>query len=96
VKYETNICTEYDNVWLLLMHPMHYGKVSTVNDQDIGTKFLPISLDDDEHQRPNSRTKTRQKSYEFSSLLFKVTSTALPLDFYFFKLTQPLTVSTVR
>jgi hypothetical protein len=28
-----------------------------------------------------------------SSLLFTVTSTALPWDFYFFKLTQPLTVS---
>jgi hypothetical protein len=26
-------------------------------------------------------------------LVFKVTSTALPCDFYFFKLTQPLTVS---
>ncbi len=33
---------------------------------------------------------------EFSSLLFMVTSTALPWDFYFFKLTQPLTVSTVQ
>jgi hypothetical protein len=30
---------------------------------------------------------------EFSSLLFTVTSTALPWDFYFFKRTQPLTVS---
>jgi hypothetical protein len=29
-------------------------------------------------------------------LLFRVTSTALPWDFYFFKLTQPLTVSTVQ
>jgi hypothetical protein len=33
---------------------------------------------------------------EFSSLLFKVTSTALPWDSYFFKLTQPLTVFTVQ
>ncbi len=40
--------------------------------------------------RPNSWTKFRQKSSEFSSLLFKVTSTALPWDFYFFKLMQPL------
>ncbi len=30
------------------------------------------------------------------SLLFTVTSTALPWDFFFFKLTQPLTVSTVQ
>ncbi len=30
---------------------------------------------------------------ELSSLLFTVTSTALPRDFYFFKLMQPLTVS---
>jgi hypothetical protein len=29
---------------------------------------------------------------EFSSLLFTVTSTALPRDFHFFQLTQPLTV----
>ncbi len=43
--------------------------------------------------RPNSWTKSRQK---FSSLLFTVTSTALPWDFYFFKLTQPLPVSTVH
>jgi hypothetical protein len=35
--------------------------------------------------------KSRQKSEEFSSLLFTVTSTTLPRDFYFFKLTQPLT-----
>jgi len=45
------------------------------------------------HPMPNSWTKSRQKSSEFSSLLFTVTSTALPWDFYFFKLTQPLTVS---
>ncbi len=43
--------------------------------------------------RPNSWTKSRQKSWEFFSLLFTVTSTALPWDLYFFKLTQPLTVS---
>jgi hypothetical protein len=43
--------------------------------------------------RPKSWTKSKQK---FSSLLFTVTSTALPWDFYFFKLTQPLTVSTVH
>ena len=47
-------------------------------------------------QRHNSLTKSIQKSSEFSSLLFKVTSTALPWDLYFFKLTQPLTVSTVQ
>ncbi len=29
-------------------------------------------------------------------MLFKVTSTALPWDLYFFKLTQPLTVSRVQ
>jgi hypothetical protein len=45
--------------------------------------------------RPNSWTNFR-KSEEFSSLLFKVTFTALPSDFYFFKLKQPLTVSTVH
>jgi hypothetical protein len=33
------------------------------------------------------------KSSKFSSLFFRVTSTALPRDFYFFKLTHPLTVS---
>jgi hypothetical protein len=36
------------------------------------------------------------KPSEFSSLLFTVASTALPWDFYFFKLTQPLTFSTVQ
>ncbi len=41
--------------------------------------------------RPNSWTKYRQKSSEFSSLLLTVPSTALPWDFYFFKLMQPLT-----
>ncbi len=35
-------------------------------------------------QRPNSGTKSRQKSWEFSSFLFTVTC----LDFYFFKLTR--------
>jgi hypothetical protein len=35
----------------------------------------------------------KQKSYEFSSLLFTVTNTALPSGFYFFKLTQPVTAS---
>jgi hypothetical protein len=44
-------------------------------------------------QRPNSWTKASQKCIEFSSLLFTVTSTALPWDFSFFKLAQPLTVS---
>ncbi len=37
--------------------------------------------------------KIQTKSKEFSSLLFTVTSTALPWDLYFFKLPQPLTVS---
>jgi|688.fasta_scaffold142034_1 hypothetical protein len=46
-------------------------------------------------QRPNSWTKSKQKSKEFSSLLFTVTFTALPWDFYFFKLSQPLNVSLV-
>ncbi len=45
------------------------------------------------HQRPSSGKKSTQKSYQFSSLLFTVISTALPGDFYFFKLTQPLTFS---
>ncbi len=44
-------------------------------------------------QRPNSWAKSRQKSWKFSSLLFTVNSTALSWVFYFFKLTQPLTVS---
>jgi hypothetical protein len=44
-------------------------------------------------QRPNSWTRSGQK---FSSLLFTVTSAALPWDLYFFKLTQPLTVFTVQ
>ncbi len=38
--------------------------------------------------RPNVWTKSWQKPSEFFSLLFKVTSTALPWDFYFFKLTH--------
>jgi hypothetical protein len=33
---------------------------------------------------------------EFCSLLFTVNSTAVPLDLYFFKLTQPLKVFTVH
>ncbi len=37
-----------------------------------------------------------KKSSEFFSLLFTVTSTYLPWDLYFFKLTQPLTFSTVQ
>ncbi len=45
--------------------------------------------------RPNSETKSRQKSQEFSSLLFTFNSTGFPWDLYFYKLTQPLTVSTV-
>jgi hypothetical protein len=44
-------------------------------------------------QRPNSWAKSRQNSSEFSCLLFTVTSTALPWDFYFFKLTQPIMYS---
>ncbi len=48
------------------------------------------------HLRPNSWTKSRQKSSEFSSLKFTATSTALPWDFYFFKLTQPLTIFTIQ
>ncbi len=48
------------------------------------------------NQRPNSWTKSRQKYQEFSSLLFTVTYPALPWDFHVFKLTQPLTVSTVN
>ncbi len=46
--------------------------------------------------RPNSWTKSRQKPLEFSSLLFTVPSTAFPWDLYFFKLMQPLIVSTVH
>ncbi len=46
-------------------------------------------------QRPNSWRKSIQKSLEFSSLLFTVTS-ALPWDFYFFKLTQSHTISRVQ
>jgi hypothetical protein len=46
--------------------------------------------------RPNFWTKSRQNSSEFSSLLYMYSHlytlpTALPWDFYFFKLTQPLT-----
>ncbi len=36
-------------------------------------------------QRPNSWTKSRQKSREVSFILFTVTSTTLPWDFYSFK-----------
>ncbi len=43
--------------------------------------------------RPNSWTKYGQKSSEFSSLLFTVTSTTLHWDFYFLKLIQLPTVS---
>ncbi len=38
----------------------------------------------------NSWTKSRQKSEEFSFLLFTINSTALPCDFYHFNLSQPL------
>jgi hypothetical protein len=37
-----------------------------------------------------------EKTQQFSSSLFTVTSTALPWDLYFFKLMQPLIVSTVQ
>ncbi len=48
-------------------------------------------------QRLNSWTKSRQKSSEFSFLLFTVASTtALPWDFYFFKLALSLTISEVQ
>jgi hypothetical protein len=47
-------------------------------------------------QRLNFWPKTLQKSYGFSSLLFTVTSIALPRDFCFFKLMQPLSVSRVQ
>jgi hypothetical protein len=43
--------------------------------------------------RPNSWTKSRQESQEFSSLLF---TSHLYLHFYLFKFTQPLTVLTVQ
>jgi hypothetical protein len=45
---------------------------------------------------PEVLDEIQTKSYEFSSLLFTVTSSALPWDYYFFKLTQPLTASTVQ
>ncbi len=47
-------------------------------------------------QRPNSWTNPRQKSWEYSSLLFTVTSPDMPWYLYFFKLTQPLTVFTIQ
>jgi hypothetical protein len=37
--------------------------------------------------------KIQTKVLEFSSLLFRVTSTVLPSEFHFFNFTQPLTVS---
>ncbi len=43
--------------------------------------------------RPNSWTKSRQKSPEFSSLLFTVISTALPWYFYFFNSRNLLCIS---
>ncbi len=47
-------------------------------------------------QRPNSWTNI-DKSLKIFPMLFTVTSTAaLPWDLYVFKLTQPLTVSTVQ
>ncbi len=64
-----------------------------------GFRFRIWSLQKDPEKRIlrlNSWTKYRQKSEEFSSLLFPVTSTALPWELYFFKLTQSLTVSTVQ
>ncbi len=48
------------------------------------------------NQRPNSWAKSWQKFLELSSSLFTVTYTALPWDFYFLKLTQPLTVSEIQ
>jgi hypothetical protein len=47
--------------------------------------------------RRKSWSKSRQKSSEFSTLLFKVTSTSFALRFLFLQIhTQPLLVSTVR
>ncbi len=57
---------------------------------------IPPVLPTSSFLRPNSWTKSRQKSQEFSSLLFTVTSAAMPYDFCFFKLMQPLTVSMVQ
>jgi hypothetical protein len=65
---------------------MAWGWPAAPTDDLLRTKSVKI-------QRPNSWTKSRQQSSEFTSLLLTVISTALPWDFYFIKLTQPLTVS---
>ncbi len=67
----------------------HWQRISVT--QSFLTLILLMAL-----LRPNSWTKSRQKSKEFSSLLFTLTSTALHRDFYFFKLMEPLIVSTVQ
>ncbi len=43
--------------------------------------------------RPNPWTKSRQKSWEYSSLFIHSHSYSFAWDLYFFKLMQPLTVS---
>jgi hypothetical protein len=71
-----------------------YANSHVLKNYDIIFQYLPIFpfL----FLRTNSWTFSRQKSSEFSALLFTITSTALPWDFHFFKLTQPLTVFIVQ
>ncbi len=47
-------------------------------------------------KRPNSWMKSGQKSWNFLLAIHSHLSTALPWDFYFFTLSQPLTVSRVH
>ncbi len=56
-----------------------------VSRHECSPRFLSALISLETEPKPNSRTKSRQKFEEFSSLLFTVTSTALPWDFYFVK-----------
>jgi hypothetical protein len=72
----------------------------------LGLDYLSKHIQQLKHTRFNSVSQIcteaeslnliQTKVLRVSSLLFTVTLTALPWDFYLFKLTQPLTVSTVR
>ncbi len=83
-------------VWeFTLHHWVHQSvRLKIKRAQKVGRRRSPIHHEAD--QRPHSWTKSIQQSSELSSLLFTVSSTALPWDFCFFQLTQPLTVSTVQ
>ena len=75
--------------YILVLLTLFYTKLADWPRQRL---FAPLDKNTRD-LRPNSWTKPRQKSWEFSTLQFTVTSTAFRWYVFFFKLTQPLTVS---